>query len=137
MLIALIALLVAGEASPTTTPPAAATAQPAPAGAPQGVVGVDLPAFPRPVRPAPQTRETSGERPSPQLGFNSIPMLGEASTRPPATPTESRDDNADDGPRCRRRQTANGFVYSCGDPATARELEDQTERMLEDLLKPR
>lgn len=130
MPLALIALLFAGDI--TNTPPPAPPAASAPAGAPQGVVGVDLPAFPKPVRPVYKAPERSWDRPSPELGFSSIPMLGEEAPTPPPSATA-----ADEGSRCRRKETANGFTYSCGDPETARRLEEETERMLNDLLDPR
>lgn len=130
MPVALIALLLAGDIV-NTAPPAPPAAS-APAGAPQGVVGVDLPAFPKPVRPVYKAPERSWDRPSPELGFSTIPMLGEEATPPPPSATA-----ADQEPRCRRKETANGFTYSCGDPETARRLEDETERMLNDLLAPR
>lgn len=129
MPVALIALLLAGDI--TNTPPPAPPAASAPAGAPQGVVGVDLPAFPKPVRPVYKAPERSWDRPSPELGFNSIPMLGEQAPPPPSATA------ADQGSRCRRKETPNGFTYSCGDPETARRLEEETERMLNDLLDPR
>jgi hypothetical protein len=130
MPVALIALLLAGDIVNTAppAPPAAST----PASAPQGVVGVDLPAFPKPVRPVYKAPERSWDRPSPELGFNSIPMLGEQAPPPPPSATA-----ADPGSRCRRKETANGFTYSCGDPETARSLEEETERLLNDLLDPR
>lgn len=130
MPVALVALLLAGDI--TNTPPPAPPAASAPAGAPQGVVGVDLPAFPKPVRPVYKAPERSWDRPSPELGFSSIPMLGEEAPPPPPSATA-----ADPGSRCRRKETANGFTYSCGDPETARRLEEETERMLNDLLDPR
>lgn len=136
---ALIVLLFAGNIITTAQPapqtpdaPAAPSAASVPAGPPQGVVGVDLPAFPKPVRPVYKAPERSWDRPSPELGFNSIPMFEEHA--PPSPPSST---TADQGSRCRRKETANGFTYSCGDPETARRLEEETERMLNDLLTPR
>lgn len=140
MPLALIALLFAGDItnSPQPEPPApgAADVQPAasaPSSAPQGVVGVDLPAFPKPVRPVYKAPERSWDRPTPELGFNSIPMFDEQAPTPPPSATTT----ADQGSRCRRKDTANGFIYSCGDPEAAREREAEVERMLNDLLAPR
>lgn len=140
MPVTLIALLLAGDivAPPGPPPPDAAATRPAasaPAGAPQGVVGVDLPAFPKPVRPVYKAPERSWDRPSPELGFNAIPMLGEEAQPPP--PPSATAAATDQGSRCRRKETPNGFTYSCGDPETARRLEEETERMLNDLLDPR
>ncbi len=134
MPVALIALVfLAGDVVNTPPPaPPPLDASATPAAAPQGVVGVDLPAFPKPVRPVYKAPERSWDRPSPELGFNSIPMLGEPLPPPPPSATA-----ADEGSRCRRRETANGFTYSCGDPETARRLEEETEQLLNDLLDPR
>lgn len=142
MPLALIALLFAGDIinpGPTAPPaPGAAAVQSAasaPASAPQGVVGVDLPAFPKPVRPVYKAPERSWDRPTPELGFNSIPMFDEQAPTPPPSATTTT--TADQGSRCRRKETANGFIYSCGDPEAAREREAEVERMLNDLLAPR
>lgn len=139
MPVLLVALLLASEFI-TTAPPASHAGtqnKPAPpaATAPvqQGVVGVDLPAYPRPARPSDRPAPPPAEGPSPELGFRTTPMLGQESTATPPPPAPAAEKES----RCRKRETPNGFIYSCGDPAATKPLEEQTERMLNDLLSPR
>ena len=140
MPIALVALLIAGELVSTAPPalPASAANVPAPsspASAPKGVVGVDLPAFPTPARtqglrdrPGPPP----GDQPSQQPGFEFGDPFRQR-TPPTASSSASPDT---EGSRCRRKETANGFTYACGDPEAAREREKEAERVRNKQLVP-
>lgn len=128
---ALVALLLAGELV-ATAPPAvpASTTAPAPtasASPPQGVVGVDLPAFPAPVRPQRLPPPPDGQ-PSQLPGFE----FGDP-FRQRTAPSASSDN---EGPRCRRTETANGFTYACGEPEAARQRREEAEQLLNGLLSP-
>lgn len=141
MPLALVALLVAGDlvsTAPAEIPAAGAIAPapPPPTSAPKGVVGVDLPAFPPPAKPQ-SVRDRPGpppgDQPSQQPGFEFGDPFRQrtppsASSPAPSGPSASR---------CRRKPTANGFIYSCGDPEAAREREEEAEHLLNDLLSPR
>lgn len=131
MLTALVALLLAGElvstAPPAVPAPTAAAVSAAPASGPQGVVGVDLPAFPAPVRPRPLTPPPDGQ-PSQQPGFE----FGDPFRQ--RTPPAASSDN--EGARCRRTETANGFTYACGEPEAARQRAEEAEQLLNGLLSP-
>lgn len=138
MPLALVALLFAGElvstAPPAAPAPAANAPAPPPASAPQGVVGVDLPAFPAPAKPQ-RFRDTlnqPNDQPSQLPGFQFGSPFGEQ-TPPPASSSASSDGQE---PRCRRTETANGFTYSCGDPESARQREEEAKQLLNDLLTP-
>lgn len=141
MPLALVALLIAGELVSTAPPEmpassATAPAPPPPASAPKGVVGVDLPAFPSPAksqRVRDRLAPAAGDQPSQQPGFEFGDPFRQRTPPSASSPGPSEPEAS----RCRRKQTANGFIYSCGDPEAAREREEEAERLLNDLMSPR